>query len=401
MLVTKWGETFGKGVNNVNFEFAAATRIVFGAGSLRQLGPLARQLGRRALLVSGAHAQQTSGVDALLTAAGVEFSAFVVRGEPTTDLARQGVQAARDFDADLVAAIGGGSALDAGKAIAALVSNGGDPLDYLEVIGAGRPLTKPSLPFIAIPTTAGTGSETTRNAVLGSPSHGLKASLRSPSMLPRLALVDPTLTYNLPPGVTASTGLDALTQLIEPFVSVKANPLTDAICRDGIPRAAQALPHAFHNGQDAAARAEMALAALYGGLALANAALGAVHGFAGPLGGMLSNAPHGAICAALLPHVMAVNLAALRQRQPDGPALARFDDVARLLTGRAGAKAADGVAWLRDLAAELAVPPLAALGLTRAHFSELIEKARGASSMKGNPLPLLDDELWLILESAL
>jgi alcohol dehydrogenase class IV len=385
----------------MRFEFATATRIIFGAGTLRQLGPLAAELGRRALLVTGSHPGRAAGLIGQLSAAGITVSPFVVPGEPTTDLARQGVQAGRDADADLIIACGGGSALDAGKAIAALLSNGGDPLDYLEVIGAGRPLTQPALPFIAIPTTAGTGSEVTRNAVLGSAAHRIKVSLRSPLMLPRLALVDPELTYDLPRAVTISTGLDALTQLIEPFVSHRANPMTDALCREGIGRVARALPRAAADGQDAAARADMALGALWGGLALANAALGAVHGLAGPLGGMLPDAAHGAICAALLPHVMAVNVAALRQRQVDGAGLARFDETARLLTGDAGARAADGAAWLHDLCAALAAPGLATFGLSRDHFPELIAKAQVASSMKGNPVALTEGELLEIVERAL
>jgi len=385
----------------MRFEFATATRIIFGAGTLRQIGPLAAEMGRRALLVTGSHAGRAAGLIEQLSAAGITVSPFVVTGEPTTDLARQGVQAGRDAGADLIIACGGGSALDAGKAIAALLSNGGDPLDYLEVIGAGRPLTQPALPFIAIPTTAGTGSEVTRNAVLGSPGHRVKVSLRSPLMLPRLALVDPELTYDLPRAVTISTGLDALTQLIEPFVSHRANPMTDAFCREGIGRVARALPRAAADGQDTAARADMALGALWGGLALANAALGAVHGLAGPLGGMLPDAPHGAICAALLPHVLAVNVAALRQRPVDGAGLARFDEAARLLTGRPDARAADGVAWLHDLCAALAVPGLATFGLTRDHFPELIAKAVVASSMKGNPVALTEDELLEIVERAL
>lgn len=385
----------------MRFEFATATRIIFGAGTLRELGPLAAEMGRRGLLVTGSHPERTAGLMEQLSAAGITVSPFVVSGEPTTDLARQGVEAGRDADADLIIACGGGSALDTGKAIAALLSNGGDPLDYLEVIGAGRPLTQPAVPFIAIPTTAGTGSEVTRNAVLGSAGHRVKVSLRSPLMLPRLALVDPELTYDLPRAVTISTGLDALTQLIEPFVSHKANPMTDALCREGIGRVARALPRAAADGQDAAARADMALGALWSGLALANAALGAVHGLAGPLGGMLPDAPHGAICAALLPHVMAANVAALRRRPTDGAGLARFDEAAQLLTGRPDARAADGAAWLHDLGAALAVPGLAAFGLSRDHFPELIAKAQVASSMKGNPVALTEDELLEIVERAL
>ena len=296
--------------------------------------------------------------------------------------------------------LGGGSALDAAKAVAALAANGGDPLDYLEVIGKGQALRKASLPCIAIPTTVGTGAEVTRNAVLASPEHGIKASLRSPTMLPRLALVDPELTHSLPPEVTASTGLDALTQLIEPFTSSKAIPLTDAFCREGMARAARSLRRAYEHGGDAAAREDMALASLLGGLALANAGLGAAHGFAGPVGGMFS-APHGAVCVALLPHVMAVNVRALRSRQPDSTALRRYDEVARILIGEAAAEAEAGIAWVAALAAALHVPPLAAYGITEADLPALVEKTAVASSTKANPIPLTADELREILALAL
>jgi alcohol dehydrogenase class IV len=290
--------------------------------------------------------------------------------------------------------------IDTGKAVAALLTNSGDPLDYLEVIGRGQPLTQASAPYIAIPTTAGTGAEVTHNAVLASPEHRVKVSLRSPLMLPDVALVDPELSCCLPPDVTAYTGLDALTQVIEPFVSGKANPITDALCREGITRAARSLRRAFENGEDHPAREDMALASLFGGLALANAALGAVHGFAGPFGGMF-DAPHGAICAALLPHVMAINVQALQARQPDGEALRRYDEVARLLTGNSAATARDGVAWIATLCAALRVPALASYGLARADFDDLITKAAAASSMKGNPVALTPNEMRTILERAI
>ncbi len=306
----------------MRFEFAAPARIIFGPGTVTQVGPLARELGRRALVATGLNRAHAEPLLASLSASGIDYVTLAVSGEPTTDLARQGARLALESGCDLVIGLGGGSAIDAGKAVAALAANGGDPLDYLEVVGRGQPLTKPSLPCIAIPTTAGTGAEVTRNAVLASPEHGIKASLRSPTMLPRLAVVDPELTYSLPPEITASTGLDALTQLIEPFTSNKTNPLTDALCREGMMRAARSLRTACESGRDAAAREDMALASLFGGLALANAGLGAAHGFAGPVGGMF-HAPHGAVCAAFLPHVMAVNVRALRARQPGSAALPR------------------------------------------------------------------------------
>jgi len=266
----------------------------------------------------------------------------------------------------------------------------------VEIIGKGRALDRRPAPFIAIPTTAGTGSEVTRNAVLASPEAKLKVSLRSPLMLPEVAIVDPELTLGLPPGITAFTGLDALTQLIEPFVGLRSNPMTDGLCREGIPRVARSLARACRNGADLAAREDMSVASLFSGMALANAGLGAVHGLAGPLGGMYP-APHGALCAALLPQVMETNLAALRGRQSESTALARYDEVGRLLTGNASANASDGVGWVRRLVEELKVPGLRALGVGGVS-SELIEKAAAASSMKANPIKLTAEELANILE---
>jgi alcohol dehydrogenase class IV len=281
-----------------------------------------------------------------------------------------------------------------------MLANPGSLLDFLEIIGRGKPLARPSAPFIAVPTTAGTGSEATRNAVLASPEHRLKVSLRSPLMLPAIALVDPQLTHDLPAGLTASTGLDALTQLIEPFVCLRANPMTDALCRQGIARAARSLRNACVNGHDAAAREDMAIASLFGGIALANAGLGAVHGLAGPIGGMFP-APHGAVCAALLPHVMEANLRALLQRQPGSEALNRYDETARLVTRSNSAGAAAGVEWVRELVSGFQIPPLAAYGITRDHTAEVIEKALNASSMKANPVRLTKEELSEVLVAAL
>jgi alcohol dehydrogenase class IV len=227
----------------------------------------------------------------------------------------------------------------------------------------------------------------------------VKVSLRSPFMLPKAAIVAPELTYDLPPEITASAGLDALTQLIEPFVSARANPITDSVCREGLPRAGRSLRRAYENGQDRVAREDMCLAALFGGMALANAGLGAVHGFAGPIGGML-DAPHGAVCAALLPHVIAANVMALRQRQPDSPSLPRYQETARLLTGRPNATIEDGIAWVRELVAELRIPPLGSYGLKAEHCHDLVDMASRASSMKANPIVLTAPELSSILELA-
>jgi alcohol dehydrogenase class IV len=384
----------------ISFEFATATRIAFGAGKLSELGKQVEGRTPRLLWVRGRASDAIPRLREILSGAGSPFTEFEVHGEPTLDLVREGVKAARGCD--MVVSLGGGSVLDTGKAVAALVTNPGDVLDYLEVIGKGKPLLNLPLPCIAIPTTAGTGSEVARNAVLESPEHQVKVSLRSPWMLPRLALVDPELTYSLPPEVTASSGLDALTQLIEPFVSVRANPITDALCREGMQHAARCLRRAYENGADQQAREGMSLASLFGGLALANAGLGAAHGFAGPLGGML-HAPHGVLCARFLPLVMEANLKALETRQPDHPALARYREIAQILTGEKEATASDGVRWASELVEALKIPRLSRYGMETGDFAlrEAVQKTQQASSFKGNPIVLEANELMAILERAL
>jgi alcohol dehydrogenase class IV len=336
----------------------------------------------------------------MLETANTVFSSFEVRGEPTVAQVGDGVNQAREAKSDLVIGIGGGSVIDSAKAIAGLVTNPGAILDYLEVIGKGKQLSVPALPCVAIPTTAGTGAEVTRNSVLASPEHRVKVSLRSQFILPRLAVVDPKLTCDLPPSVTASTGLDALTQLIEPYVSVRDNPVTDAFCIEGMRRVARSLRTAYEQGQDLAAREDMALASLLGGLSLANAGLGAVHGFAAPIGGMF-HAPHGAICAALLPHVMRVNLRALRGRLADIDSLPRYDSVAKVLTGSEEATALDGVNWVSELCKAFRIPGLRAYGVTAGDSAVLVEKAAKASSMKANPIVLTQDELTEVFQAAL
>ncbi len=383
----------------MKFEFATATRIVFGAGTVNDAGAIAREFGRRALVVIGRDMRRAERILAGVKSSGGGAVTFSVAGEPELATVERGTALARAERCELVIGFGGGSALDAAKAIAAMLTNEGGLLDYVEIIGRGQSLTKPSAPFIAIPTTAGTGTEVTRNAVLASPEHKLKVSLRSPLMAARVAVVDPELTYDLPPTLTASTGLDALTQLIEPFVCNRANPMTDGLCVEGLRRAARSLRVAFSKGRDPDAREDMAVASLFGGLALSNAGLGAVHGFAGPAGGSFS-APHGAICAALLPHVMAVNLRALRRRDPNGAALHRYDEVAWWLTGDMKAKADDGVKWVRALVADLKIPRLGSFGIQREHFPDLVAKAANTSSMKANPIMLTPEELTEILEQA-
>ena len=378
----------------MHFEFATATRIIFGEGTAATLPNLSRTFGTRPLVVTGASMDRAAPLVSALSA-----EILAVAGEPSVDLIREGARRVQDAACDVVISVGGGSVIDAGKAIAAIATNGGEPLDFLEVVGKGKAMVAPPLPFIAVPTTAGTGSEVTRNAVLGSTEHRVKASLRSPLMLPRIAVVDPELTYNLPPAVTASTGLDALTQLIEPYVSIRANPLADALCLEGIRRVAGTLRRAYHDGTDHDARRDMALASLFGGLALANAGLGVVHGFAAPLGGRWK-APHGALCAALLPHGTAANIAALRARAPLHPALERYATIARLLTRRNDACVEDGIQWMREICIELKVPALRAWGITEADLPGVVEEAARASSLKANPLPLTGDELLAVITAA-
>jgi alcohol dehydrogenase class IV len=385
----------------MKFEFATADRIIFGAGTFRDFGPIAKRGGKRALVVAGKNLSRAGPLLTLLRESSVDSVTFSVAGEPEITTVRDGVALAKREQCDFVISIGGGSVIDTGKAIAAMMTNEGELLDYLEIIGRDEALTKTSAPFIAIPTTAGTGSEVTRNAVLASPEHRLKVSLRSPLMLPKIALVDSELTYDLPPGLTATTGLDAMTQLIEPYVCSRANPVTDALCEEGIQRAARSLRKVvLEDGRDANAREDMALASLFGGMALANAGLGAVHGFAGPIGGMFS-APHGSICAALLPHVMEINLRALRERDRNSYALRRYYRIARMLAGNERVTADVGIEWVKKLVADFQIPRLGTYGINKSHVNEIVTKATNASSMKANPIALTPEELAEILERAI
>jgi alcohol dehydrogenase class IV len=384
----------------MGFEFATANRVIFGAGSIKESGKAAADLGNKALVVTGSSTDRAEGLFGVLQEAGLEWRQYGVAGEPRVEDVQAAVDTAREGECDLVIGFGGGSAIDTAKAVSALLTNTGDLLDYLEVIGRGKPLEKPAAACIAIPTTAGTGAEVTRNSVLGVPEQRFKVSMRSVHLLPRLALVDPELTYSLPPEITASTGLDAITQLIEPFVSHRANPATDGFCREGLKRAGRSLRRAYRQGDHLEAREDMALASLFGGMALANAGLGAVHGFAAPLGGMFSG-PHGTFCARLLPLVMETNLRALRQRQPDSPAIARYAEAACILTGKPTASAEEGVRWVEDLVLELQIPGLRAYGVRETDVPELVEKGGRASSMKANPIVLNEEELGSILIRAL
>jgi alcohol dehydrogenase class IV len=357
-------------------------------------------MGSSAIVVTGRTIERAEPVLKQLHKEGIKVITFNVDGEPTTTIAKAAVERARRGRCDLVISIGGGSAIDTGKAVAAMLTNSGELEDYLEVVGRGQALTERAAPHIAIPTTAGTGAEVTHNAVLEAAEHKRKVSMRNRLMLASAAVIDPELTYSMPPGLTASTGLDALTQLIEAYVCIKANPLTDGICREGLRRAGRSLRKAYEDGSDEGAREDMATASLFSGLALANAGLGAVHGFAGPLGGMI-HAAHGMICARLLAYVMGVNVRALRERAADSAALTRYDEIGQLLTGSDTARASDGVGWVEELCEALDVPSLGKLGLKEEEVATAAASSRKSGSMKGNPIALTDDELVEVLRKSL
>ena len=381
----------------VSFEFATAGRIMAGPGRARELPGVLAGLGSRFLVVTGADPARH---DKLLASLDRAAAVFPVGAEPTVELVGAAVAAARKHDADVIAAIGGGSVIDTGKAVAMLLGNGGDPLDYLEVVGSGQAITRPAVPCVAVPTTAGTGAEVTANAVLAVPSHRVKASLRSLLMIPRLALVDPLLTVSCPPPVTAASGLDALTQCLEPFVSVQATPLTDGLAREGLRRAGTGLRAAYADGGTLAARADMAVCSLLGGISLANAKLGAVHGLAGVIGGT-ADVPHGLACAALLVPVIEANLRAARLSPSGAGVLERYTEATRLLTGQPDASIQDGLAWIRETLTLLHVPGLATFGLGPQQADDIAAKAVVSSSMKGNPVPLSHADLEAVLLEAL
>jgi len=385
----------------VRIDLAVPADVRFGAGRVSEVPSALAALGAsRVLVVTGRTASRADTVRSALIEAGIPSIAFGVATEPSIERVRAGVALVAEAGCDAVLGFGGGSALDVGKAVAVLATSGADPLDHLEVIGDGRPITRPGLPCVAVPTTAGTGSEVTRNSVLSG--GGVKASLRSPLMLPKVAVVDPNLLIGLPQPTIAASGMDALSQLIEPLLSRRANPFTDALARDGMRRSARSLGRAYQEGmEDPAVREDLALASLLGGLCLANSGLGAVHGLAAAAGARLS-APHGAVCAAVLSAAMDVNLRALRDRAPEHQALARMTEVASLLTGQPDATPEEAIGWLQDLTIALSIPGLASYGLDDdAEIAEVVTAAQKASSMRGNPIELTDQEVSEIVTRSL
>jgi alcohol dehydrogenase class IV len=384
----------------VRLDLAVPGDIRFGAGRVSEVpGALADLGAGRVLVVTGRTTSRADAIRSALNEANISSVVFGVTSEPSIERVRAAVDLLLETGCDAVLGFGGGSPLDVAKAVAVLATSGTDPLEHLEVIGAGRPIERPGLPCVAVPTTAGTGSEVTRNSVLSG--SGVKASLRSPLLLPKVALVDPDLLVSVPKPTIAASGMDALSQLIEPLLSQRANPFTDALAREGIRRSARSLRRAYDEGmEDPGVREDLGMASLFSGICLANSGLGAVHGLAAAAGARLS-APHGAVCAAVLAAAIDVNLRALRDRAPDHQAVQRITEVATLLTGRPDATAEDAIFWLQELTAVLSIPGLASYGLAEAEIDAVVAAAQKASSMRGNPIELGDQEVSEIVTRSL
>jgi alcohol dehydrogenase class IV len=376
----------------VRFNLAVPADVRFGAGRVSEVPQALVGLGAsHVLVVTGRTTSRADTVRSAMTEPGISSEVFAVETEPSIDLVRAAVASLTEAGCDAVLGFGGGSALDVAKAVAVLATAGTDPMDHLEVIGRGRPISQPGLPCIAVPTTAGTGSEVTRNSVLSG--GGVKASLRSALMLPKVAVVDPDLLIGLRAPTIAASGMDALSQLIEPLLSERANPFSDALARDGIRRSARSLRRAYEEGMaDAGVREDLALASLFGGLCLANSGLGAVHGLAAAAGARLG-APHGAVCAAVLAAAVEVNLRALHERAPEHPALPKLAELGSLLTGQPDGSSEDAIGWLRELTAALSIPGLASYGLDEAEIPVVVAAGQRASSMRANPIELTDAEV--------
>lgn len=382
----------------MRFEFHLHSRIIFGNHSIQRAGEIASSMGRHALLVRGSGRVPLHPLTDQLRAAGVSWVEYAVGHEPDVEVISAGLSLAKAAVVDHLIAFGGGSVMDTAKAIAALLTNPGELNDYLEVVGKGMPVDLPGLPLLAIPTTSGTGSEVTRNAVVSLQVPAVKVSMRGKGMGAKVALVDPTLTYSLPPNITAQSGMDALTQVIEAYCSKNASPLTDAIALDGILRGSRSILTAYRNGQDPAAREDMALTSLYSGIALSQAGLGAVHGFAGVLGAMVG-AAHGAICACLLPAVLKANLGTALGQSHE-PLIDKFRRMAEILSDGKSSEPDEVAIWARTLCRKLHIPGLAELGVRRSDFPEIISRAAASSSMQKNPFVLPPEILKQILDES-
>ncbi|OWY07840.1 alcohol dehydrogenase [Thioclava sp. F34-6] len=379
----------------MDFALRFPGRILFGRDERHAGAELIARYGARVALVRGRSVGWADTLEDTLREAGRTVEVIVSRGEPSYPDLCDALGRLREMRPDCVVAVGGGAVLDLGKALAALIPAASDPIVHFELVGEGRPLSAPPLPFVAIPTTAGTGAEATRNAVIQFPEHRRKVSLRDDRMMAALAIVDPALTDRCPRAVTLASGLDALTQVIEPYLCSRANILTDALCRDAIPRAIHALVQLMAR-ESTDARDDMARASLFGGVALGNAGLGAVHGFAGVIGGR-SGAAHGAICGRLLPGVLQANRAAVAG---DPAMAARFHEVAGWLGEGLAVAPADAFTALERQIDEWGLPRLGAMGVDPDEIEETARLSRSSSSMAANPVPLSKDVLSDILRAA-
>ncbi|MDS9466654.1 iron-containing alcohol dehydrogenase [Paracoccus sp. MBLB3053] len=374
-----------------SFGFALPGRVMFGRGEAQKAPGLIRSCGARGVLVHGADAGRAAWLVQALRGEGAEVLTLACGSEPTLSMLEDALAQAKGFRPDWVAGLGGGAALDLGKALAGLIPAPGGIMDHLEVVGRGLPLAAAPLPYIALPTTAGTGAEATRNAVIGLPEHGRKVSIRDERMLPRIAIVDPALTDNCPQAVTLASGLDAIAQVIEPYLSARATPFTDALVRPVIAPGLRALARLMQ-AEDADARDALAWTSLCGGIALANGGLGAVHGLAGVIGGV-TPAAHGAICGALLGPVLDMNRRLVADK-------ARIDEVCGLISGVLGGSAADAPRTLFEWTRDRGLPGLEAQGLSRAQHASVAEASLSSSSMKGNPAVPTIDELQAVMLAA-
>jgi alcohol dehydrogenase class IV len=392
----------------MHFTIARLPRVEFGSGSISRLPVILRQYGTQVLVVTGARSFLNSthwpALTKLLNDAGLSYEVLQVDGEPSPALVDDAVRAFGKRHLDAVLGIGGGSALDAAKAVAGLLKSGNSVMDHLEGVGPELPYLGPATPFVAVPTTAGTGSEATKNAVLSRHGHdGFKKSFRDDKLVAEYAVIDPDLLATCPPNIIAANGMDAFTQLLESYVSTKANPFTDALAVSGMEAARDSLlPWFERTGEASENRSRMAYAALLSGITLAQVGLGSVHGLAAPLGAFFP-IPHGVACGTLLAEATRVNLQAMQARTPDTPARSRYAEVGRLLTGHP-MKDEEAIqallTTLEDWTRRLELPRLGTYGIGEGDIDHIVANSRG-SSMKTNPIVLTDDEVGRIIRARL
>lgn len=394
--------------DQLKFEFLPTPQLYFGVNQISLIGTITNLYGTKALIVASEsvfkNEKNQSILKEKLSECGIRYQTIFIKGEPEIEQIDKAVELSVTHNSEVVIGIGGGSVIDAGKAIAGISTNGGSAQDYMEVIGKGKKILKEPLPFIAIPTTAGTGSEATKNAVIFSKKHRLKTSIRSPLLLPKVAIIDPELMITLPPDITASTGLDALTQLIEAYTSNKAQPITDVLALMGIEKITESILRVYEEGTDLQARSDMALGAYLSGVCLANSGLGAVHGFAGPIGGLL-NIPHGVVCGALLAPTIEENIRTMISKVPYHPLLEKYVTLGNLLAEFPFETTKESIqnliGYLKNLSSILKIPKLSKYGLKSELFNTIIKSAMNSSSMKYNPVKLNESQLVSILDKTM